>query len=207
MTLNTGDEPLSAEEESNNVKKSANSRRRRRGSRRRSSGNSDNNDVIAGSASDTENHVQRRKSSTARPKQKTEQEKESSAFQSLVDIIHEMKRLPSISITTDKKPENSNSWKRVRRHSEPQHKIKQHQNLDSKKTLSTVNEQQHLKHADIAHGKPVFSNSFLALELEDEGENNIEPLVSPLNKQQQQQQRTRSKSGNSCIIFFLQCLC
>lgn len=182
MALNTGSGLLLP---NGVVKKSVNNRRRR-GSRRHSSSNSDIND----SASDTEHQVHRRKSSTLRPR--FEEDKESPAFQSLVDIIHEMKRLPSISISPEKSPQDNNdSWKRVRRHSEPQHKFKQH-HLDFKNPLSTVNEQQHSKHADITHGKPIFSNSFLALELEDEGENNIETLVSPLN---QQQQRIRSKSG------------
>lgn len=193
MTLNTVNEPLLGDEI---TKKSANSRRRRRGSRRQSSGNSDVNETT----SDTERHLQRCKSLNS--KSITEEDKDSPAFQSLVDIIHEMKRLPSISVSPEKPPtppESSNSWKRVRRHSEPQHKFKQHQHhhLDFKNSLSTVNEQQHSKHADMTHGKPVFSNSFLALELDDEGENNIETLVSPLNKQQQ---RTRSKSGKKNLI-------
>ncbi|KAI7888225.1 uncharacterized protein EV154DRAFT_469247 [Mucor mucedo] len=189
LDLNSPNEPLIGDEI---VKKSVNSRRRRRGSRRHSSGNSDVNETT----SDTEKHTQRRQSS------QMEEDKDSPAFQSLVDIIHEMKRLPSISISPEKPPtppESSNSWKRVRRHSEPQHKYKQqqHHHHDFKNPLSTVNEQQHSKHADMTQGKPVFSNSFLALELDDEGENNIDTLVSPLNKQQQ---RTRSKSVPDAIV-------
>ncbi|KAG2193393.1 hypothetical protein INT47_007685 [Mucor saturninus] len=102
-----------------------------------------------------------------------EEDKDSPVFQSLVDIIHEMKRLPSISIGP-----------------------KSHQRA-AIAGKDTVNEQQHSKHADMTQGKPVFSNSFLALELDDEGENNIDTLVLPLNKQQQ---RTRNKSVPDAIV-------
>ncbi|KAG2213514.1 hypothetical protein INT47_009188 [Mucor saturninus] len=189
LALNSANEPLIGDEI---VKKSVNSRKRRRGSCRHLSGNSDANETT----SDTENHTQRRQTS------QMEEDKDSPAFQSLVDIIHEMKRLPSISISPEKQPtspESSNSCKRVRRHSEPQHKYKQqqHHHHNFKNPLSTVNEQQHSKHADMTQGKPVFSNSFLALKLDDEGDNNIDTLVSPLNEQQQ---RTRSKSVPDAIV-------
>jgi hypothetical protein len=207
------------EDDTNNKKKSANSRRRRRGSRRHSSAaiNPDGtpaaqptaeSDPFSMTAPATDNNNRRRKSSTngkSRQNSKVadKEDKDSPAFQSLVDIIREMKRLPSISITTDKQEEieeedSNNSWKRVRRHSEPPHKMK-HQQVDLKKSLRTISEQQ--RNA-IDHEKPIFSNSFLALEEEGvgEGENNIETLVPPLNNENlllipPPTKRTRSKSG------------
>ncbi|KAG2193335.1 hypothetical protein INT47_012482 [Mucor saturninus] len=146
--------------------KSVNSRRRRRGSRRHSSGNFDANEAT----SDTEKHTQRRQSS------QMEEDKDSPAFQSLVDIIHETKRPSSISISPEKSPTPQREHK---------YKKQQHHHHDFKNPLSTVNEQQHSKHADMTQGKPVFSNYFVALKLDDEDENNIDTLVSPLNKQQQ----------------------
>jgi hypothetical protein len=119
------------------------------------------------------------------------EEDDSPAFQSLVDIIREMKRLPSVSITTDKqdntsteeKENNNNTWKRVRRHSEPPHELQK----------KNINDQ-----LNVIHGRPIFSNSFLALE-EEEGvdcENNNNLLVSPLNNELEvPTKRTRSKSG------------
>jgi hypothetical protein len=151
----------------------------------------------------------RRKSSGAavdRRTSKQEEEKDSPAFQSLVDIISEMKRLPSISkVVPVAQPEEiedgngPNQWKRVRRHSEPPQKMKQQQQqhqAELKKPsniLNTINEQ-----SDAS--KPIFSNSFLALEqeMDDDGENNIEQSVSPLNNDKDHltpPKRTRSKSG------------
>ncbi|KAK4521653.1 uncharacterized protein ATC70_004184 [Mucor velutinosus] len=123
---------------------------------------------------------------------KKEEKDESPAFQSLVDIISEMKRLPSISITPDTNTDEStatasaidkdvNAWKRVRRHSEPPLKMRQqHQHDNSIKkngsVLQTINEQHQ------RFGKPVFINSFLPLEEEKDGENKYaDALVSPLN--------------------------
>lgn len=187
--------------------------------------------MTAPNTNNRQHHQQRRRSSTAIGKhtkqninfKKKQGEEETPAFQSLVDIIREMKRLPSISITTDKQEnqeedekDSNGSWKRVRRHSEPPHKMKQHQNQVEflKKSLRTINEQK-----DILHEKPIFSNSFLALEDADddvllEGENNIETLVSPLSNNaaikahlisplRPPGKRTRSKSGKvnkTCII-------
>lgn len=95
-----------------------------------------------------------------------------------------MKRLPSISNTPNNTADNA--WKRVRRHSEPPNK---HQ-------ITPVLE----NHLTPIHEKPVFSNSFLALE-EEEGENktNIEILVSPLSNDHLTlpPKRTRSQSGNN----------
>lgn len=147
------------------IRKSPNSRRRRRGSRRHSH-------VIETSLPPVV-IKERRKSSVV---SKIE-EKDSPAFQSLVDIIHDLKRLPSISIGDkqgDKQGEEQ--WKRVRRHSEPHNKIK---HVDFKKSLRSI------------HDKPIFSNSFLILE--EEGENKEEEkLVSPL---EQPKKRSRSSSG------------
>lgn len=138
-----------------------------------------------------------------------EEEDGSPAFQSLVDIISEMKRLPSISITTDNTTldessaivnQEQNPWRRVRRHSEPPQKMKHqqfdhHNNKKNDTSLKTINEQK--------LGEPVFSNSFLPLEEEEaatDGEN-IEVPVSPLNNGEEHMalppptKRTRSQSG------------
>lgn len=166
---------LSVEED--DVRKcSPNNRRRRRGSRRRSSAVGSSTDVV------NENALlpPRRKSSTFPTK-----EKESPALHSLVDMIREMKRLPSISITTDKQAvgipqpttavkSNNNDWTRVRRHSEPHHKLKQHME-HNKPPLRAIHEQQQQQQKK---EKPVFSNAFLVLE--NEGDvNNFENPVSP----------------------------
>lgn len=116
-----------------------------------------------------------------------------------------MKRLPSISIDTSKVTQSEkaeeggpNQWKRVRRHSEPPQKIKQHQaELKKPSILSTISEQ------NDADTRPIFSNSFLALEqeIDDDGENNMKESVSPLNNDKEHlippPKRTRSKSGKN----------
>lgn len=183
-------------------KKSSHNRRRRRGGRRNSSVHQEIKPIIVveevKSDNDrrlsTGNHRRRKSSiSTVKPKlNDPAEEKEALAFQSVVDIIHEMKRLPLVSIKPDKHEPNNDSWKRVRRHSEPPQEMKRNQqHVDFKLPLKTINEQQQ-KHVNNEHGKPVFSNSFLPLESE-EGENNNETLVSPLSNEYSN--RTRSKSG------------
>jgi hypothetical protein len=198
-------------------KKSSNSRRRRRGSRRKSSAISDHTiDVTAKPTANSDpffltnvNRLRRKSSSGAaagkgKHVSKRDEETDSPAFRSLVDIISEMKRLPSISISASKvvaQPEEEqeggpNQWKRVRRHSEPPQKMKMHQaELKKPSLLNTISEQHD------ADTKPIFSNSFLALEQDmndDDGENNIEESVSPLNNDKEHltpPKRTRSKSG------------
>lgn len=177
---------------------SPNNRRRRRGSRRRSSAVGSSTDVV------NENALlpPRRKSSTFPTK-----EKESPALHSLVDMIREMKRLPSISITTDKQAvgipqpttavkSNNNDWTRVRRHSEPHHKMKQHMD-HNKPPLRAIHEQQQQQQKK---EKPIFSNAFLVLE--NEGDvNNFENPVSPPSIHPGRRltpprtKRTRSQSG------------
>ncbi|KAL9554011.1 hypothetical protein MBANPS3_003023 [Mucor bainieri] len=116
-------------------------------------------------------------------KEQDDDDDDSPAFQSLVDIISEMKRLPSISITptdesapitTDK---DANAWKRVRRHSEPPQKMRQQQHPPPHDSGANKSEQQHQR-----FGEPVFTNSFLPLEEEDDdGESRYaDVLVSPL---------------------------
>ncbi|CAO3615115.1 unnamed protein product [Mucor hiemalis] len=101
---------LSVEDE--DIRKSPNNRRRRRGSRRRSVASEVNENALL---------PPRRKSLTS-----TTAAKDSPAFHSLVDMISEMKRLPSISITTTDKQAATepvqDEWKRVRRHSKPHRK-------------------------------------------------------------------------------------
>lgn len=191
-------------DDTTNSKKSLHNRRRRRGGRRHSSAHQETKPIIVIEEAEPDNdrrpsethHPRRRKSSTATVKPKSNnpaEEKESLAFQSLVDIIQEMKRLPLVSITPEKHEPNKDSWKRVRRHSEPPQEMKRNQqHVDFKPPLKTINEQQQQKHVNNGHGKPVFSNSFLPLESED-GENNNETLVSPLSGEHSN--RTRSKSG------------
>ncbi|GAN04665.1 RNB-domain-containing protein [Mucor ambiguus] len=176
------------------------------------------------------NHKSRRRSSHtgARSKakhrvslSKKEEDDESPAFQSLVDIISEMKRLPSISITPDTNTDEStaatvamdtdaNAWKRVRRHSEPpqkmrqQHQPHQHDNGIKKNgsVLKTINEQHQ------RFGEPVFTNSFLPLEEEEDGENKYaDVLVSPLNNDKEHMtlatsppHRSRSQSVPNTLV-------
>ena len=65
----------------------------------------------------TENDAQkksRRRRGSRRRSSVVVEKEESPAFHSVVDIIHEMKRLP-----ISDKQDDTTSWKRVRRHSEP----------------------------------------------------------------------------------------
>lgn len=167
-----------------------------------------------------DHHKQRRRSShtgsKARPKHKAsiskrgQGEDESPALQSLVDIISEIKRLPSISITpdtnTDESPavdKDSNVWKRVRRHSEPPQKMRQqHQNDHAVKkngsVLKTISEQHQ------RFGEPIFTNSFLPLEEEELTDSeNMDMLVSPLNNDNPYPppNRTRSRSGKLSVLI------
>ncbi|CEP06904.1 hypothetical protein [Parasitella parasitica] len=183
--------------------KSPNSRRRRRASRRKSSVAAEEKQqeqaaqpsAESDAVDDNSRHRRRSSHTVNRSKQKhkvsiSDGQNGSPAFQSLVDIISEMKRLPSIAITSDDDPttattntvanDDQDSWKRVRRHSEPPQKREQQQ------------QPQRL-------GEPVFLNSFLPLAEEEDGENNIEILVSPLNTDHHQEElappkRTRSQS-------------
>ncbi|KAL7308019.1 hypothetical protein PS15m_012200 [Mucor circinelloides] len=166
-----------------------------------------------------DHHKQRRRSShtgsKARSKHKAsiskrdQGEDESPALQSLVDIISEIKRLPSISITpdtnTDESPatdKDSNVWKRVRRHSEPPQKMRQqHQNDHAVKkngsVLKTISEQQQ------RFGEPIFTNSFLPLEEEELTDSeNMDMLVSPLNNDNPcpPPNRTRSRSVPNTLV-------
>ncbi|CAO3630664.1 unnamed protein product [Mucor fragilis] len=172
-------EMLAAADAPQEQRKSPNSRRRRRGSRRRSSAAADmdkeddatenqaqpsaDSDPFFMAVQQQSNHKSRRRSSHpgARSKAKhraslstkeKDQADESPAFQSLVDIISEMKRLPSISITPDTDGDeptaagsDANAWKRVRRHSEPPQKMRRHpQDSGTRKNgsvLQTINEQ------------------------------------------------------------------
>lgn len=164
----------------------------RRASRRKSS-------VISASDSNplTGNTTKpRRKSSsnaryfTKHHKDEQENKNDSPALLSLMDIISEMKRLPSISGVPTSTVESNNTWKRIRRHSEPPNK--------RELTKSTIN---HTYEKAIT-SKPLFSNSFLALEEEDDdgGENNVEILVSPLSTNELAPKRARSQSGKeSCM--------
>ncbi|KAI8095710.1 hypothetical protein BDF21DRAFT_447903 [Thamnidium elegans] len=212
LTLNNNQErqqDLLSADDTTSSKKSSHNRRRRRGGRRHSSAHQETKPIIvieeAKSDNDrplSKNNHRRRKSSTAIIKPKSNnpaEEKESLAFQSLVDIIHEMKRLPLVSITPDKHEPNNDSWKRVRRHSEPLQEMKRNeQHVDFKLSLKTINEQQQQqKHVNNGHGKPVFSNSFLPLDSEED-ENNNETLVSPLNTEHSN--RTRSKSVPNNVL-------
>lgn len=230
-------------------KKSPNSRRRRRGSRRRSSAVADmtaeedgvENQAQPSAESDpffmavqqeSNNHKNRRRSShtgvrskakhraSVSKKEEEEEEDATPAFQSLVDIISEMKRLPSISITPDTSTDDpaatalatakdTNAWKRVRRHSEPPQKTKQqHDNHKKNGSASQAVNEQHQR-----LGEPVFTNSFLPLEEaeEEEGEENdaskyADVLVSPLNNSREHMalatpppNRSRSQSGKLCV--------
>lgn len=166
------------------------------------------------------NHKSRRRSSHpgARSKAKhraslstkeKDQADESPAFQSLVDIISEMKRLPSISITPDTDGDeptaagsDANAWKRVRRHSEPPQKMRRHpQDSGTRKNgsvLQTINEQHQ------RFGEPVFTNSFLPLEeAQDEDNANANMPVSPLNSAKEHMappaNRSRSQSGKFSV--------
>ncbi|GAA5806252.1 hypothetical protein HPULCUR_011783 [Helicostylum pulchrum] len=200
---------LSVDDNTANSKKPSHNRRRGRGGRRHSSSHQETKPIIVieevksdNDRRPSENRHRRRKSSSATVKPRSNnpaEEKESLAFQSLVDIIHEIKRLPLVSITPDKhEPNKDNSWKRVRRHSEPAQEMKRNQqHIDFKLPLKTINEQQQQKHVNNGHGKPIFSNSFLSLESED-CENNNETLVSPLTDEHSN--RTRSKSVPNNVL-------
>ncbi|KAL0136098.1 hypothetical protein V8B55DRAFT_1553073 [Mucor lusitanicus] len=231
-------------------KKSPNSRRRRRGSRRRSSAVADmtaeedgvENQAQPSAESDpffmavqqeSNNHKNRRRSShtgvrskakhraSVSKKEEEEEEDATPAFQSLVDIISEMKRLPSISITPDTSTDDpaatalatakdTNAWKRVRRHSEPPQKTKQqHDNHKKNGSASQAVNEQHQR-----LGEPVFTNSFLPLEEaeEEEGEENdaskyADVLVSPLNNSREHMalatpppNRSRSQSVPNALV-------
>ncbi|KAI8645119.1 hypothetical protein BD408DRAFT_412276 [Parasitella parasitica] len=205
-------------------RKSPNSRRRRRGSRRRSSAaaqegqeeqaqpsaESDPFFTAADRSSSDDNRHRRRSSSAAdrfKQKHKPSISDGSPAFQSLVDIIGEMKRLPSITITSntedtadDGSPTalvahaDQSPWSRVRRHSEPPQKMgRQQQQLDHHGSKRNGQQQQQQQQR---LGESIFFNSFLPLEEEEDSESKNELRVSLWNTPPK---RTRSQSVPNAV--------
>ncbi|KAI9474011.1 MAG: hypothetical protein EXX96DRAFT_541659 [Benjaminiella poitrasii] len=201
---------LSSEEDEKIIRKSPQSRRRRRGSRRHSSSNATEGSISENHNSDINitadggngsklttvqhhpNHHRRRSSSNIHyhNKLKDNEQDSSPAFHSLVDMINEMKRLPSL-------PENDASqhpkeWKRVRRHSEPFQQRLGEIKLGIGSHLQPIYEQSFPDNETTPH-QPVFSGpTFLPLQ---HNENDMEDtLVSPLSTEKQPSKRSRSQS-------------
>ncbi|KAI7907659.1 uncharacterized protein BX663DRAFT_7164 [Cokeromyces recurvatus] len=202
------------------TKKSPQSNKRRRGGRRHSSAStilntketSVNDSVVGDNDHEVKNNEStiltahhnrhRRRSSSSihnkqrHQKQNNEQEDDSPAFYSLVDIIGEMRRLPSLSSNSLQYPEK---WKRVRRHSEPPQQNQRFAGINSTRTGASLQPiyEQSLPNDEVSnhpHVKLDFpASSFLSFE--EQNEDGLEDvLVSPLTIDNQLTKRNRSKS-------------